>query len=340
MMDYWVYGLGISSDVEIPAFGPVRRLPGCEIHFEIGPEPAWVQEVASPPGEIVYSPALRERADSTLTITSLLAGKFLEFRYDDGTRFVMNDSTTRLWAAPGPGLSNEDVFVYLAGPIMGFALRRRERFALHASAVLIGEGAVAFCGEPGSGKSTTAAALALRGNPVMCEDICPLQNLQDRKHVVPAYPRIGLWPDSARRLFAAADTLPLISAGWEKRFLPLDGRLASFAESPAPLAAIYLLAPRSDTPLAPCIEPLSQRESVLALVQNTYMNYLLSKEQRAAEFDTVANLVTEVDCYRVTPHADPARLGELAALLETHAVDVMKAMDARSPRIVRADVQP
>jgi hypothetical protein len=338
-MDYWVYGLGISSNVEIPAFGRSRRLPDCDIHFETGPEPEWVQEIASLPGEVVYSPVLRERADSTLTITSLSAGEFLEFNYDDGTRFVMDSGATRIWAAPGPGLSNDDVFVYLAGPVMGFALRRRERFALHASSVLLRDGAVAICGEPGSGKSSTAAALALRGNPVMCEDICPLQNLEDRKHVVPAYPRISLWPDSASHLFSGADALPLISAGWEKRYLPLDGRLASFTESPAPLAVIYLLAPRSDTSGAPWIEPLSRRESVLALVQNTYMNYLLSKEQRAAEFDTVANLVTRVDCYRVIPHADPARLGELAALLETHAADSMNAGDSRISRIVPADVQ-
>jgi hypothetical protein len=339
-MDYWVYGLGISSNVEIPAFGRWRTLPDCEIHFETGPEPDWVREIVSLPGETVYSPEAREWADSTLTITGLLAGKFLEFKYADRTRFVMDRGTTRIWSAPGPGLTNDDVFVYLAGPIMGFALRRRERFALHASSVLIGDGAIAICGDPGSGKSTTAAALALRGNPVMCEDICPLQKLDDRKHVVPGYPRIGLWPDSVGHLFAAADALPLISAGWEKRYLPLDGRLATFAENPAPLAAIYLLAPRSDAPVAPFIEPLSRRESVLALVQNTYMNYLLRKEQRAAEFDAIANLVAEVDCYRVTPHADPARLGELAALIETHAANVMNAMDSRSSRIVRADVQP
>src|SRR5262249_59420900 len=37
-MDYWVYGLGISSNVEIPAFGRLRRLAECDIHF--GPSPA------------------------------------------------------------------------------------------------------------------------------------------------------------------------------------------------------------------------------------------------------------------------------------------------------------
>jgi hypothetical protein len=339
-MDYWAYGLGISSNVEIPAFGRSRSLETCEISFEMGPNPAWVREVTAIAGEILYSPSLPEQADSKLTITGMLAGRFLELRYDDGTRFVMDRDATRMWAEAGRGLSRDDVFTYLVGPVMGFALRRRKKLALHASAVTIGESAIAICGEAGTGKSTTAAALALRGDAVLCEDICVLQDLHARTHAVPGYPRIGLWPDSVGQLFSSADALPVIAEGWEKRFFQLDGQLASFAERPAPLGAIYLLASRSEAPTAPFIEPLSQREAVLALVQNTYMNYLLTKEQRATEFYAIANLVTEVDCYRVTPHVDPSRLASLAALIEYHAARVIAGLESSTAQVVRTDVQP
>src|SRR5215470_3480292 len=189
-MDYWAYGLGITSNVEIPAFGSSRSFATCDISFEIGPAPGWASEASSGRGEIIYTPSLHALADSKLTITSLLSGKFLELRYADGTRFVMDSNTTRIWAEPGSGLSSDDVFTYLTGPVMGFALQRRKRLMLHASAAVVGGSAIAICGDAGSGKSTTAAALALRGNPVLCEDICPLQCVQGRTNVMPGYPRI------------------------------------------------------------------------------------------------------------------------------------------------------
>ena len=50
------------------------------------------------------------------------------------------------------------------GPVFAFVLRLRGAVTFHASAVRIGD-AVAFLGPQGAGKSTTAAALALRGCP-------------------------------------------------------------------------------------------------------------------------------------------------------------------------------
>ena len=339
-MDYWVYGLGISSNVVIPAFGRSRSLPNSEIHFEMGPAPAWVIEGSAPPSEIVHSPSSPQQRDSQLTVSSFRSGKFLELRYEDGSRFVVDGSATRIWGEAGRGLGPEDIFTYLVGPVMGFALQRRKKLVLHASSVVVKGGAIAICGEAGSGKSTTAAALALRGNPVLCEDICPLQCLEGRMNVMPGYPRISLWPDSVSHLFVSADALPVIVAGWEKRYLALDGSVANFAEQPVPLCAVYLLEPRSGDTAAPFVEPLSHRQTALALVQNTYMNYLLTKEQRAAEFYAVANLVTEVECYRVIPHRDPARLTDLASLIESHAADVIKRLEFSTTHVVRADVQP
>lgn len=339
-MDYWAYGLRISSNVEIRPFWPRQDSANSDIQFQVGSPPTWVNELALANGNVVYSPALPGQADSKLTITSFLSGRFLELRYDDGTRFVMDNGATKVWAEAGRGFGLDDIFTYLVGPIMGFVSRRRQKLALHASAVAISGHAIALCGEPGSGKSTTAAALALRGNPVLCEDVCVLQNIQGSQHVTPGYPRISLWADSAAALFPSLDCLPLITRTWEKRYLSLDGRVAAFRQDPATLTATYLLAPRADAAAAPFIEPLSQREAVLALVQNTYMNYLLSKEQRAAEFYAIVNLVREVDCYRVTPNADPSRIVDLASLIESHASKVISGKESSTARAVRADVQP
>ena len=48
---------------------------------------------------------------------------------------------------------------------------QRGLLPLHASAVAVGDGCVAFCGARGAGKSTLAAALAQAGYPLLSDDL-------------------------------------------------------------------------------------------------------------------------------------------------------------------------
>ena len=261
--------------------------------------------------------------DPTFTVSEYENGRYMQLAYGDGTRFIVDRNATRLWGETGRGLSHDDLCVYLVGPVMGILLRQRGLTCLHASALSINGRAIALVGPAGAGKSTTAAALALRGWPVLCEDVCALDRA-DRQFVIrPAYPRVCLWPDSVDFLFSSREALPLIVEGWEKRFLALDNASASFASSGCPLAAIFLLAGRRDEDSAPRLEPLPQRDAVLQLVQNAYVNWLLSGEQRAADFDVLTSLMSSVECFRVIPSADPARLPELAALIEAQSLRVL-----------------
>jgi hypothetical protein len=57
------------------------------------------------------------------------------------------------------------------------------------------------------------------------------------------------------------------------------------------------------------------RDALLGLVQNTYMNWLLDRNQRAAELDALTRLIASVSVRRIVPHADPARLGSLCELI-------------------------
>jgi hypothetical protein len=235
--------------------------------------------------------------------------------YSNETIFLVDGTAERVWGTCLPPFTNEDVTNYLVGPVMGFVLRRRSILALHASAVSVAGHAVALCGESQAGKSTTAAALALRGTPVLCEDITPLMQEDGRFQVEPGYPRICLWPDAVEELFGARDALPQLTPSWEKFFLPLEGRNAKFEAQRKPLGAVYMLAPRAAEANAPRIEEVGPREALLELVQNTYMNWLLDRDQRAAEFDALSKLVTQVPVRRIVPHADPGRIGELCDLI-------------------------
>lgn len=239
-----------------------------------------------------------------------LAGHF-HIQYADGTEFVVDEAGTRVWATwPAETLTVEDTATYLLGPIMGFVLLLRGFISLHACAVAVGERAIAIVGPAGSGKSTTAAAFADRGYRILAEDVVTLRDRGAEFLVQPAYPSIRLWPSSVEALYGATATLPKLTPTWDKCYLDLTQEKYEFQPSPLPLAAIYLLAEREEDP-APFVRELVPSERLMSLVANTYATYLMDRKMRAREFDLLNRVVDAVPVRRITPHADPARIGDL-----------------------------
>ena len=317
---YRAYGLHCISNAPIPAFHAAQDAPsGSDLTFDLHiPPPAWIQSCDFP-SSLQYRPQEPDIADPPFAIARFEKEKYFEITYRDGTQFAIDAAANRVWAACPPPLTREDLSTYLVGPVMGFLLRLRGTLCLHASALSVAGHAIALCGASQAGKSTTSAALALAGVPVLTEDVTPVTESGEGFLVQPGYPRICLWPDSVKELLGSPDALPLLTPNWEKRFLPLDGQRAKFEWEPKPLGAIYLLAPRVAAASAPRIEALDQREALLALVQNTYLNWLLDRSQRAAELDLLAKIVSQVPVRRVIPHADPTRLGVLRDLIAQDA---------------------
>ena len=300
-----------------PAESPVA-VP--DLSLQTGPEPDWVAEGLALPGRVVsHRPGLEDFAEPAFVLTEHGNAHCYELSYSDGTRFVVDAASKRVWGAYRPPLTLADFETYFLGPVMGFLLRKRQVMALHASCVKIAGQAFAISGDAGQGKSTTAAALALRGYSVLCEDITATEEIGATIRAIPGYPRVCLWPDSVEMLLGAPDALPALTPVWEKRYLPLDGQRASFWPENLALGGVYLFAARADGDSAPRVEALRPREALLLLVQNTYMNWLLTREQRAAEFDALARLVQRVPIRRLVPHADPKRLGDLCELLARDA---------------------
>jgi hypothetical protein len=314
---YRVYGLELYSSVIIAGLQPhSSHSLQPDVQFESGPQPDWVNAGLALPGSVIVR---RQSADgstaTTLTVTRHGEPDCFEFVYADGTRFVVSADAKHVWGNFLPPLTLEDLATYLLGPIMGFLLRLRRRTCLHASAVRIGDSGLTMVGDAGFGKSTTAAALALRGMPVCSEDIVPLVEADGRFEISPGYPRVCLWPDSVEMLLGSKDALPLLTPVWDKRYLPLDGKRARFADENLPLGMIYLFGARVDSESAPRVEELRPKDALLELVQNTYMNWLPDPEQRAREFDVLARLVDAVPVRRIVPHTDPRKIGALCDLL-------------------------
>jgi hypothetical protein len=271
--------------------------------------------------QVFYSGAVDEATGlPTVQVEKLEAAgrRYFHLRYLDHTKFVVDSSATEIWAYWPDAVTKEDALTYLVGPVMGFALRLRGIAALHASVVAIDGRAIILVGSAGIGKSTTAAALAILGYPVLSEDIAALDDPGDHFFVQPGYPRVNLWPSSVELLFGAADALPRICPlhpTWDKRYLDLTTPPYRFQDKPLPLGAVYVLGDRTDDQSTIDIKPLTGTEAMIMLVANTYANYLLDKQMRAREFEVLGRLLRHVPVRKVSPPANPHRIWDLCRVL-------------------------
>lgn len=325
-LSYRIYGLNLSSDFPIPGLRQeeIESESFPDLTVELQAKPSWVAAALRMPSAILQSlPASPETQDPAFVLKSFGEGQFSQLAYSDGSHFVVNGAATRIWGAAGESQTMEDLSTYFLGPVMGFILRRRGTTALHASSLCVNGQAIVLTGEAGAGKSTTAAALALRGLPVLCEDVAAIEEKDGSYSIERGYPRVCLWPDSVELLMGCPDSLPRLTPNWEKRYLPLDGAAATLDLHKRPLGAVYILAPREESARAPRVEDVSSRDVLLELVQNTYMNWLLDRHQRAKEFEFLSRLVSHIPVRRIVPHSDPSRIGALCELIVVDAGRVL-----------------
>jgi hypothetical protein len=325
-----VFGLLLHSNLAVPGLPIVTAPyvapdiePDVELFFGVDPG-ASGKIPAGPEGLVYVSSYTGDDGQPALRVWKIAGGDFLRMEYYDGARFWLDRRGTRVWATWNEPLQIEDAATYLLGPVLGLLLRLRGVICLHASAVALearvagDKCAVIFVGCVGSGKSTTAAALGRRNHPIISDDIVALTESENRFLVMPAYPYLSLWQDSAEMLFGRDAALPRFSPHYEKRQLVLDENGLAFAARPLPLGAIFLLAERTAEESAPSLEPVTPRQSMLRLVADSYATNLLDPEMRAREFALLGRLLAVVPVWRLHPHQEPSRIGSLCELVEGH----------------------
>ena len=303
-----LYGLGVIANRPIPGV-PSSTIASEDVCISFGSLPAWLNDVAATQIETSYIAEYKsECGEPALRVSRLGEGKYYRFCYADRTEFVVDRDGTEVWAEWCAPLTLEDTATYLLGPVMGFVMLLRGVVCLHASAVAIGNEAIALVGAAGSGKSTTAAAFAERGYSILAEDVVTIDDLSDRFLVRPGYPCIRLWPAAVKALYGSETHLPKLTPNWDKCYLDLRGK---FQEKPLPLAAIYQLGERRHDARAPFVETLDRAEGLMSLIANTYATKLMDKQMRAREFELLSRVIGHVPVRRVTPHADAGRISEL-----------------------------
>ncbi|WP_025762252.1 serine kinase [Dyadobacter tibetensis] len=139
-----------------------------------------------------------------------------------------------------PLVDDENIIsLFTVSEALGLILFQRGLFLLHASSVQVGDEAWCFMGQPGAGKSTTAAAFIKAGSPLLSDDLTAIQ-FDDRGQpwIIPAYPQLKIWETTVHGLNYDSKNLAPVSEGVNKfSFQPKEG----FQHDPLPLKRVFFL---------------------------------------------------------------------------------------------------
>jgi hypothetical protein len=287
---YTAYGLGISSVLPLPELMP-------------GASPA---DVAIRRGTVDRSPAEAASPRPCFRATAEEAGLHWA---QVGTLLIRRGE--EIVVEPIPDVDKHLFRLYILGPALALLLHQRGFLVLHASAVAVEGGAVAFLGGSGWGKSTMAAALHKRGHAIVTDDVLAVDAGSGGSPIVlPGFPRLKLWPDAAASLGDVPEMLPRLHPSWEKRSRR-DSR--GFPQKPLPLERVYVLAEGTH----PEIEAIQPQEAFVELVRHSFVARLLQATGAATtHFYQCAELVRAVPIRRLRAPRALSALPDLARLIE------------------------
>src|SRR5262249_26782714 len=215
-----------------------------------------------------------------------------------------------------PSSNDDEVREYLLGAVFGALCHQRGITPLHASAIDVAAGCVAFVGASGAGKSTLVAALARRGHEIISDDECFLQ--LDSNGNVQAWPgisRVLLWEAARPALGFDGTVVERPIHGYNKHFVPVRPPRNSIQSRP--LRRVYQLhrVPNGVTE----VTRLRGADAVEALMQNVYPPSLAAHlGYQSNVFVVCTAAARKVPVFRLSRPWDFAVLDQGIELLERH----------------------
>lgn len=288
MSDYQLFGWRVQSALPLPELLPWRgdaRAP--DLIVEMGAVPPPGQDLPS------FSPAIQIGSTGVRVAIPAVATYWVEA----GQRVVIEPILPE--DAP-------DIRVFLLGTVLAILCFQRGLLPLHASAVDIGGRVLLLSGISGAGKSTLAAAFSARGYRLLSDDLCALEVHEGQPlRILPAFPRVKLWRDSAEQLQVAFAGLERSREELEKYHVPLAEAL--FQPNALPPAHIVLLRTES----APEEHPPRRLVGVEALRRHDLVHRWrlgMALGYQALIFKAMARLIAAVPVVEVARGDDLADL--------------------------------
>ena len=320
---YQVYGLRLTSNIPLPQLqastvgeGVGENVGEQNVSFEYVPN-------ADGSGLVDSSAQLVKRFPTTLGDDLALYRQAEEvvLRWEGRYDFSISSDgrTVRCQSMPGQDVAGVRATLY--GAILSYVLHVKGTANLHASAVVTPRGALGFMADPGTGKSTLAAACAKAGQPLLTDDLLALEERPEGFIAFPGFASVSLSNLSLGALFQNRAAKGPAPTGEGKRRLVVDGRWARFADTPVPLRGLIVL--RRGSARAPTsMERLPRLEAFRSLLDHTNCMSILSIDLLRRQMKFLARLANEIPVWDLSFPTGFTRLEGLVeeVLLATESV--------------------
>lgn len=284
---YRLYGLRVRSDVPLHQRCTVTDRGRADVRIRIGGALPVSRDYHG--GEVIARHEIEGR--ESYLLTRLDDGSFL-MRYTGACDFLVSadlrDVVVRLPEGAEPGLAG----VLAVGSLLAFVLMMAGEAVLHASAMQIGNRALAFVGSSGMGKSTMAALIGASGAALITDDVLRLDLAESsvRCHLGATELRLR---KSAAELAGRFEDAPAVRVTSDLR----DAlRVPAATDDLLPLAAIVVPRPTRDLD-AVAIQKLSAVEALHALIRFPRILGWQDVTTHIQQFQHLATLAERVPVY-------------------------------------------
>lgn len=232
-MNYYIaFGLRIASELDLPELSPATEHSHTDLVIKAG-------SIALPriSKTTIYRRGIRALFGENDQRNLFLSWEGVaDFEAIEGKTLIVNPKTD------DPNLLS----LFTVSEALGLILFQRGYYLLHASAVKIGQEAWCFMGNPGAGKSTTAAAFVKAGCPLLSDDLTAITfDDQGVPFIIPAYPQLKIWDNTVNGLNYDKDKLNPVQEGINKfSYQPTE----AFDHQPVRLNAVYFIHKANNQP--------------------------------------------------------------------------------------------
>jgi Coenzyme PQQ synthesis protein D (PqqD) len=264
--------------------------------------------------------------DNRVWLSLAFLGEDYLLRFPAQGEFLISRDGKEVQCQPLTGTPQSTIRHLFLDQVIPRILSRREPLVLHASAILAPEGAIAFVGKSGQGKSTLATCFGQIGCPLISDDYLVLRKMAEGWTAIPSYPGVRLWPQVSNGIFDAQPESTEIAHYTGKRRV-IDPALVPFVDKPASVRCLYFLEEDGDMfQPGPSIVPVVPREVFMRLVACAFNLDIRDKTLLERQFDAVGDLTAELPCFQLHYVRDFSILPAVRRLIVDHQTGMNMAL--------------
>lgn len=286
MFTYHAFGLNISSEIQLPGMVEASGEDKTDVEIVLG-SVSISEDILDGPHYLVSEDGVYLWWDDIGRV-KISGGKKINVQMEE----------------------NENQMIpFLLGPVMAIILHQRGYLVLHGSAIKINDGAVAFLGYRGFGKSTTAINFYRKGYPLVTDDILAIDFDDDQPMVYPGYLHARLSSDSYNHVKDSTDILTPIRTIAGKAFCDTS---YGFSPEPLTLERIYMLEKGDEIG----ISSLTSQDNLMDLIRHSTANFYFTENEQAENLLKCGKLIQKVTLKTLKLKHSFKDISELIELVE------------------------